>query len=124
MPKVRSALLILCLLSFCSGVVAADRRHAPWRDIGHEVSVRVWPLTGVENTWSWDFRNDGAETITLMKFSYVTRTPDGSTFTRNDVVPGDLRPGQMIGGWIAFMAESTSEPTIVIKEVKKRGPVR
>jgi hypothetical protein len=124
MRKVRSALLFLCLLSFCGGVVAADRRHAPWRDIGYDVSVRVWPLTGIKNTWSWDFRNDGADTITSMKFSYVARSPDGSTFTRNDVVPGDLRPGQMIGGWIAFMTESTSEPTIVIKEVKRRRPAR
>jgi hypothetical protein len=121
MPRVRSVLLFLCLLSFCVGVASADRRHAPWRDLGHEVSVRVWQVTGVKDTWSWDFRNDGPETITSLRFVYLARHPDGSTYTRSDIVPGDLRPGQTIGGWIAFTADSISEPTIVLKEVRARG---
>ncbi|HEY2943730.1 MAG TPA: hypothetical protein VGN09_14955 [Vicinamibacteria bacterium] len=121
MRKVRSALLFLSVLTFCGGVAAADRRHAPWRDIGHEVSVRVWPVTGIKDTWSWDFRNDGVEAIRYLEFRYVARSADGATLIRTDVVPRELRPGQVVGGWMAFMAESTSEPTIAIKEVNKRG---
>jgi hypothetical protein len=118
---VRSALLFLCLLSLCTGIAAAETSRPPWRYLGHDVSVRVWPVTGVEDAWTWDFRNDGTESIRYLEFSYVTEGSDGTTVTRTDVVPRELRPGHVIGGSVAFVAESISRPIIEVKDVNKRS---
>jgi hypothetical protein len=121
MRTMRAAAILVVMLAISGAIQAADRGHAPWRSIGHNVSVRVWAVRGVRNTWSWDFRNDGSSTITYMTFNYVAYHPDGTTSTHGDIVPFDLRPGQAVGGWIAFAADSVSEPAIFIKQISTRG---
>jgi hypothetical protein len=56
---------------------------------------------------TWEFRNDGATTITYMDYYYTD-----STGQHTDVFPGTLKPGQVFGGWAAFTGVGSTSITI------------
>ena len=81
-----------------------------WQPCGNEVSVSVTQVT--HDTWTWKFRNDGSTTITHLDFTYTD-----SQGTHNDVMPVNLKPGEVFGGWAAFT--SSSWPIIQLKTIKR-----
>ena len=114
--RVRRAIVGLGLslgLGLLATTVQADEgRWSSWRGFDSElVSVSFSQVE--RDTWTWKFRNDGGQTITYMKFQYTDK--DGS---HSDVLPVDLKPHAVHGGWASFTA--SSNPTIRILELKRK----
>jgi hypothetical protein len=92
--------------------VRADDSWSTWQSFEHaRVSVSFNQVN--KETWTWKFRNDGADTITFMEFEYTDKTG-----THHDVLPGSLKPGHVFGGWAAFTA--SSNPSIHITKVTRK----
>jgi hypothetical protein len=90
-----------------------------FRPIGNNVSVSFTPADST--TYTWKFRNDGYNRITYMEFRYsYINANTGLPETETDVLPGSLGPGEVIGGWAAFTAESRSEPLITITNIQRQ----
>ncbi len=113
----RSVLLVVAVLSlmFTLGRRPAegDPNWSPWQRFNGGAPVSVSFTQVNRDTWTWKFRNDGARPIVLLKFQYTDR--DG---THADILPGDLQPGQVFGGWAAFTASSS--PTIRLTQINYR----
>ena len=107
------AALALALGSVATETKADTGEWSRWRSFDR-AHVSVSFLQVNRNTFTWKFRNDGASTITYMKFEYEDN--DG---THVDFLPGSLRPNAAIGGWAAFTA--VSMPTIRLVEVTRAG---
>lgn len=102
---------MLFVFTVCPVAVPAQQNNwSPWQPCGNSVPVSFVQVAGL-TTWTWKFRNDGAQTITYMDFYYTDNT---GKYT--DVLPGSLKPGAVIGGWTAFTANSA--PTIQIKSIQ------
>jgi TPR repeat protein len=90
---------LLAMMLALAGVtpVRADVTYGPWKDLGNHVSARVMGPLLLDGEQTWEFRNDGTQTITYMDFTYTDKTG-----THEDQLPGSLKPGATIGGWAAF----------------------
>ena len=90
----------------------------PFWSVGNNVSVSFVRVNG--STYTWKFRNDGYNSIKYMKFTYSYTDADTYQYkTDVDFLPGSLNPGQVIGGWAAFTANSRLQPTIHIVEIDR-----
>jgi hypothetical protein len=55
-----------------------------------------------------------------MKFNYSYLDANtGQYQTGVDYLPGGLAPGAVIGGWAAFTANTYTQPTIQITEIRR-----
>jgi len=92
-----------------------------WAYIGNGVSVRFKIVQrNYENgnpLWTWQFKNDLGSKIKYLKFEYTEYKPYSEKHT--DVFPGSLRGGETFGGWSAFTATSTIQPSIRIVEIER-----
>jgi hypothetical protein len=92
-----------------------------WVYLGNGVSVRFKIVQrNYENgnpLWTWQFRNDLSSKITYLKFEYTEYKPYSEKHT--DYFPGSLRGGETFGGWSAFTATSTIQPSIRIVEIER-----
>ncbi|MGA2248782.1 MAG: hypothetical protein ABSH48_27825 [Verrucomicrobiota bacterium] len=106
---------LFALLALFAGVrqAAADVSWGNWQSLGNSVSVRFTQVTGT-TTMTWEFRNDGATTITYMDYYYTDTTGQ-----HTDVFPGTLKPGQVFGGWAAFTGNGST--SISIKTIQRNG---
>ncbi len=109
-------LAVPAIMAFLASARAQDWSYF-W-SIGNGVSVS---FARVDNgTYTWKFRNDGYNKITYMKFTYSYIDSNTGMFqTQTDFLPGSLRPGEVIGGWTAFTANSRSQPTIMIRDITR-----
>jgi hypothetical protein len=92
---------------------AAQTVWTDWQSLGDSVSVSFTQVPGSGGIWTWKFRNDGSQAIGYMDFYYTDNTGKNS-----DILPnaGPFKPGDIIGGWAAFTANSA--PTIQIKSIQ------
>jgi hypothetical protein len=74
----------------------ANNANEPWVSIGNAISARQ-QYTGVDQTYTWFFRNDGTQHITGMKFNYID-----SLGSHPELLLGKLDPGGTFGGWAAY----------------------
>jgi hypothetical protein len=84
-----------------------------WQSFSNNAGVSVSFSDVDSETYTWRFRNDGERTITFLSFEYTDK--DG---THSDVLPGDLAPHAIFGGWAAFTA--SSRPTIRLLKVTRQ----
>ena len=68
--------------------------------------------------YTWRFRNDSYNKVTFMRFHYWG-TCDGEDAGANDVLPGNLAPNGIFGGWAAFTAVTSSPPTFTVTEIER-----
>jgi len=101
---------LFVLTAFPIAAQAQQSNWSAWQPCGNSVSVSFSQVAGT-STWTWKFRNDGTQAITYMDFYYTDNTGQNT-----DVLPGSLNPGDVIGGWAAFTANS--RPTIQIKSIQ------
>ena len=112
-------LLVMMLALARVTLVRADVTYDPWKDLGNHVSARVMGPLLMDGEQAWEFRNDGAQTITYMDFTYTDKTG-----THEDQLPGSLKPGATIGGWTAFTFTPIGGGQTVyltIKAIKRAG---
>jgi hypothetical protein len=109
LPLRRLTLAIPLLLLAGSG----PRAHAddgPWQYLEAGISVHFHQVNPQNCTW--DFKNTSvSQTLQSMNFTvtYPAPTPGGAynpydTKTNKDLIPYPLKPGQVVGGWAAFLA--------------------
>jgi hypothetical protein len=93
-----------------------------WVYVSNGVSVRFKIVQrNYENgnpLWTWQFKNDLGSKITYLKFEY-TEYKGYSAEKHTDYFPGSLRGGETFGGWSAFTATSTIQPSIRIVEIER-----
>lgn len=109
-----SLAMVVGLLAATASIQADD--WTSFWSVGNNVSVS---FVRVDNsTYAWKFRNDGYRTISYMKFTYSYFDANSGQFrTDVDFLPGRLRPGDVVGGWAAFSANTRSQPRIQLVEV-------
>ena len=94
-----------------------------WVYAGNGVSVRFKIVQrNYENgypLWTWQFKNDLSSKITYLKFEY-TEYKGYSSEKHTDFFPGSLGGGETFGGWSAFTATSTIQPSIRIVEIDRQ----
>jgi hypothetical protein len=111
-------LLVLLGLFATSQIVNADNWSTFW-PIGDSVSISFVQVNA--STYAWKFRNDGNDAITYMKFTYSYYDANSGQFkTDVDYLPGGLAAGGVIGGWTAFSANTRSQPSIQIIEIRRQ----
>ena len=104
--------LALTIGASAPSALADEGQWSSWRSFdSEEVSVSFNQVK--RDTWTWKFRNDGNRTITYMKFQYTDK--DG---THSDLLPANLKPKAVHGGWTSFTA--SSNPSIRILEMKRQ----
>ena len=104
-----------------SGVtMALPPSQAPWRqwvplgNTGLMLSVSRVNAT----TLTWRFRNAGSQTVQSMGFNYTYVDADtGQTKTDSDILPFLLMPGQGVGGWAAYTANTRGNVFIQITSI-------
>lgn len=107
--------ILTIIFAFAAPVLAQDTSWGPWASMGNDVSVRLSaPL--MNGGVTWEFRNDGATTITYMDYYYYDKAG-----THYDALPGSLRPGQILGGWAAFGPSSGTQVSFNIKTIQRAG---
>jgi len=116
----RIASLILLAVLACASLRGDDERWTPFYGLGYDVSVSFARVVDSE-TYTWKFRNDGSRAVKSMTFtcSYIDAATHQSK-TDNDVLPGTLGPGEVLGGWTAFTANTRVQPTIRITKVERQ----
>jgi hypothetical protein len=111
-PSLPAALTAaLLFIAFPAALTAQPANWGPWQPCGDAVSVSFLEVTGT-SVWTWRFRNDGPVPITYMDFYYTDNTGRNT-----DVLPSSMfKPGDILGGWAAFTANSL--PTIQLNIIK------
>ena len=93
-----------------------------WEYLGNGVSVRFKIVQrNYENgypLWTWQFKNDLDSKVTYLEFMYTEY--QYSSKEHKDVFPGTLGGGKAFGGWAAFTAVSSRQPSIRIIEIKRQ----
>lgn len=89
----------------------------PWAALGD--SGLVFGLSRVDaNTVTWRFLNAGSNTITGMNFNYsFVDATSGQPTTQSDLLPFPLAPGQSVGGWTAYTANTKGSITFTITQI-------
>jgi hypothetical protein len=107
-----NAIKCAVFICVCSSSVALAESWSRWEPFANGADVSVSVSRVNKDTWTWRFRNDGPRTITFMTFEYSDK--DG---THKDVLPGNLAPHAVFGGWSAFTASSS--PHVHLTKVKR-----
>jgi len=69
-------------------------------------------------TLTWRFLNAGTNTISAMNFNYSYVDADsGQPATQSDVLPFALAPGQSVGGWAAYTANTRGNISLAITQI-------
>src|SRR5215469_11803388 len=69
-------------------------------------------------TLTWRFFNAGSQTVASMSFTYTYTDADtGQTATQPDVLPYALHPGQSVGGWAAYTANTRGSVSLQITQI-------
>lgn len=70
---------------------------------------------------TWRFLNAGSNTISSMQFNYSYIDADsGQQATQQDLLPYPLGPGQSVGGWAAYTANTRGDVLISITQMSCR----
>jgi hypothetical protein len=103
----------------CPAVAASNlpSPQAPWgawTTLGN--TGLVFDVTRVNSTTeTWRFLNAGTSTISSMQFNYTYVDADsGHQATQSDILPFALGPGQSVGGWTAYTANTRGNIEISI----------
>ncbi len=106
----------------CPSVAAANLPSpnapwGPWALLGN--SGLVFDVSRVNGTTeTWRFLNAGTNTITSMQFNYsYVDANSGQQATQSDILPFPLRPGQSVGGWTAYTANTRGDIEISITQM-------
>lgn len=109
---------------FCSGVASPtqppphkDPVWGPWQLLGNTgVAVSVSRVDS--KTLTWEFFNGRPDRVTSLNFNYSYVDADsGQNTTQKDVVPVTLKPGDALGGWTAYTANTRGSINIVITQM-------
>jgi hypothetical protein len=108
-PFRRFALLAIVLFAAAS-VGSARADDGPWQYLEAGISVHFHQVNPQNCTW--DFKNTStSQTLQSMTFTYTHPAPTKGgaynpydTKTDTDILPYPLKPGQVIGGWAAYLA--------------------
>lgn len=69
-------------------------------------------------TLTWRFFNAGAQTVASMNFTYTFTDADtGQATTQSDLLPYALAPGQSVGGWAAYTANTRGNVSLQITQI-------
>ena len=108
--------------STCTGTRAMDlpQPKAPWGNwaaLGS--SGLVFDVSRVNaTTLTWRFLNAGPRVITGMQFNYSYVDADtNQPATQSDLLPFALAPGQSVGGWTAYTANTRGNVTLAITQI-------
>ena len=109
---------------FCSSVSSPtqppphkDPVWGPWQFLGSSgVAVSVTRVDA--KTLSWEFFNARPDNITSLNFNYTYVDADtGQNSTQKDLVPLTLKPGDALGGWTAYTANTRGNINIQITQM-------
>lgn len=107
--------------NFCSPVasprqppVHTDSIWGQWMFLGNTgVAISVSRVDS--KTLTWEFFNGRSDSITSLNFNYTYADADsGQNTTQKDVVPLTLKPGDGLGGWTAYTANTRGNVSIAI----------
>lgn len=89
----------------------------PWTPLGN--TGLVFGVSRVDaTTLTWRFLNAGPNTIASMNFSYsYVDATSGQPATQSDLLPFALAPGQSVGGWTAYTANTAGNITLSITQI-------
>jgi len=110
-PGLMLKVIAIAVMLFSALTNARATDWSQWFNIGNNVWVSYAQVDS--STWTWKFQNIDDRTITFMRFKYTDR--DG---VHEDVLPGNLKRNEAIGGWAAFTA--SSRPAIEILQIQRK----
>jgi hypothetical protein len=92
----------------------------PWAPLGN--TGLMFDLSRVNGTTvTWRFYNAGSNTIASMYFNYSFVDADtGQQTTQSDLIPLTLAPGQSLGGWSAYTANTRGGIDIAVTQISCR----
>jgi hypothetical protein len=94
-----------------------DAGWGPWAFLANTgVAVSV---THVDSkTLTWEFFNGRPDKITTLNFTYSYVDADtGQNVTKSDTVPLPLKPGDGLGGWTAYTANTRGTINIAVTQM-------
>lgn len=69
-------------------------------------------------TLTWRFLNAGSQTVASMNFNYTfVDANSGQATTQSDLLPYALQPGQSVGGWAAYTANTRGNVSLQITQI-------
>jgi hypothetical protein len=111
---------VLAAVALSAATLMAEGNWGPWKQVccTNDVVVRFNRVEA--KTYTWAFRNNSlSRTIESINFTYTYLDADTGVNKRaKDIMPMRLRPGQSMGGWTAFTANTRMEPTITITNIQ------
>jgi hypothetical protein len=111
----------------CSPVSATNMPapQAPWGAWANLGSTGlVFDVSRVnDTTLTWRFLNAGSNTISSMQFNYTyIDAATGQQATLSDVLPYALSPGQSVGGWAAYTANTRGNVSVAVTQMACSNP--
>jgi len=111
----------------CSPVSATNMPapQAPWGAWANLGSTGlVFDVSRVnDTTLTWRFLNAGSNTISSMQFNYTyIDATSGQQATLSDVLPYTLSPGQSVGGWAAYTANTRGNVSLAVTQMACSNP--
>jgi hypothetical protein len=109
-----------CPAASASNVPAPQAPWGAWSTLGN--TGLVFDVSRVnDSTATWRFLNAGSNTISSVQFNYTyVDANTGQQATQQDVVPLPLAPGQSLGGWAAYTANTRGDIVISITQLTCR----
>jgi hypothetical protein len=106
-----------CPPSSPANVPQAKAPWGPWTPLGN--TGLVFGVSRVDaTTLTWRFLNAGQNTIAGMNFNYsFIDANSGQPSTQSDLLPYGLAPGQSVGGWAAYTANTKGNITLSITQI-------
>lgn len=109
-----------CPAASASNVPTPQAPWGAWSALGN--TGLVFDVSRVnDSTATWRFLNAGSNTISSVQFNYTyVDANTGQQATKQDVVPLPLAPGQSLGGWAAYTANTRGDIVISITQLTCR----
>jgi hypothetical protein len=107
----------VCQPASLANLPPASAPWGPWTPLGN--NGLVFDVSRVNaSTLTWRFFNAGPNTIASMNFNYsYVDANSGQPATLSDLLPFALAPGQSVGGWAAYTANTTGNITLSITQI-------
>lgn len=104
----KSSLRAISVLFLSAAMLAQGASWGAWQSYGSNGVVQISFARVNATTMTWKFRNGSANcTLKPFNFRYTYTDADTGQFTaQNDIMPENLGPGQVLGGWTAFSANT------------------
>jgi hypothetical protein len=104
----------LIMLLFVSLFAQGQTAWGPWAMAG-DGSLQVRFARVNETTMTWAIKNNTTCQIKSFNFEYTFTDADTNQYTQlHDTVPLNLKPGESVGGWTAYTANTRGAISLVL----------